>query len=191
MAKYVSDYTFDNASRIGGDGCGLSQRNLQNVKSGNYLMTNFFEQECGMKKPIEFATSQPNVFYSGSQQVGIGGCNIDENSELRDGNGITHDKCKLSLNARPYSTIPYLGRGEGNPMVESQLQQGEQATNRKTVVNTTEKSYFALDSYPLVPSLQATVNNPANLVQEVASDGWIRGGIPSRELYQEAANGNK
>ena len=42
MAKYVSDYTFDNTSRIGDDGCGLSQRNLQNVRSGNYLLTNFF-----------------------------------------------------------------------------------------------------------------------------------------------------
>ena len=190
MAKYVSDYTFDNTSRIGDDGCGLSQRNLQNVRSGNYLLTNFFEQECGMKKPIEFATSQPNVFYSGSQQVGIGGCNIDENSELRDGAGLTHEKCKLSLNERPYMTIPYLGRGEGNPVVESQLQQGEQAMNRKTVINTTEKSYTALDSYPLVPSLQATVSNPANLVQEVASDGWVRGGIPSRELYQKSSNSN-
>ena len=37
--------------------------------------------------------------------------------------------------------------------------------------------------YPLVPSIKATVTNPANLVEGVASDGWVRGGVPSREDY--------
>ena len=78
----VSDYTFDNMSRIGDDSCSLSQRNIQNTQSSNYALKSFFAQDCGMARPIEFATSQPNVFYNGSHQVGLGGCNIDANSDL-------------------------------------------------------------------------------------------------------------
>ena len=33
-----------------------------------------------MSNPINFATSQPNINYTGSHEVGIGGCNIDTNS---------------------------------------------------------------------------------------------------------------
>jgi len=38
---------------------------------------------------------------------------------------------------------------------------------------------------PMIPSLKATVQNPANLVEGVAADGWIRGGLPSRELTRD------
>ena len=37
----------------------------------------------------------------------------------------------------------------------------------------------------MIPSLKATVQNPANLVEGVAADGWIRGGLPSRELTRD------
>jgi hypothetical protein len=40
-------------------------------------------------------------------------------------------------------------------------------------------------STPLLPSLKATVNNPSNLVEGVAAQGWIRGGVPSRELVRD------
>ena len=61
MAAFTRDFTFDQLSRIGEDSCGLSQKNVQNVSASNYLLTNFFSQDCGMKRPIEFATSQPNI----------------------------------------------------------------------------------------------------------------------------------
>ena len=38
---------------------------------------------------------------------------------------------------------------------------------------------------PMIPSLKATVTNPANLVEGVAAEGWIRGGLPSRELAKD------
>ena len=37
----------------------------------------------------------------------------------------------------------------------------------------------------MIPSLQSTINNPANLVEGVAEKGWIRGGVPSRELARD------
>ena len=37
----------------------------------------------------------------------------------------------------------------------------------------------------LVPSLKASIQNPANLCEDVAAEGWIRGGLPSRELSRD------
>ena len=65
----VSDYMFNNMARIGNDNCGQSQRNAQNVKSGNYTLTNPFNGDCLMNKGIEFALGQPNVNYSGTKEM--------------------------------------------------------------------------------------------------------------------------
>lgn len=182
---YVKSYTFDNLSRIGNDSCGLSQRNVQNLNSANYALSNFFASDCEMQRPIEFATSQPNVFYNGGNQVGAGGCNIDINSELLIGSLSTHSKSKLSLLERPFKTVPYLGKGRIDATVESKLLQGENFTNRKTVNHVTEESFLSYSNYPLLPSVASTVTNPANLVEGEADKGWIRGGVPSRELVRD------
>ena len=121
----ISSYVFDNMDRIGDDNCSLSQRNVQNMKESNYMLENYFAADCRMEQPIVVATEQPNIFYNGSHQTGIGGCNIDENTVLRDGGGIMHPKCRISLLQRPFITVPYLGRGPGNSVLEAQLQQGE------------------------------------------------------------------
>ena len=78
----VYDYTFNQHTRIGNDNSDLSQRNIQNGSSANYNLNNFYP-DCPMTKTIEFATSQPTIMYNGSKQVGINGCNINENSELK------------------------------------------------------------------------------------------------------------
>ena len=172
---------FDNTTRIGDDRCDMSQRNIQNVKSVKYMLTNYRADECGMRKPIEFATSQPNIFYGGGYQIGPGGCNIDDNSELLIGNFPPKPKCRISLFQRPFVTVPFLGRGESNPILESSLQQGDMITNKKSICTTSETSYIPYKNYPLIPTLNATITNPSNLVESVASPGWIRGGLPSRE----------
>ena len=181
----LHNYIFDNMTRIGEDSCGMSQRNIQNAQSGNYMLSNYFSQDCGMKKPIDFATSQPNVFYKGGHQVGAGGCNVDDNSQILIGSQLTHPKCRISLYERPFKTVPYLGRGMGNTPLESQLQHGDFNINRKSVNQTSEQSHMNHRHYPLIPSIQATVTNPSNLVEGVAAEGWIRGGLPSRSLTKD------
>ena len=81
--------------------------------------------------------------------------------------------------------MPYLGRGESNPVLESQIQQGELIDNKKSVNPSSEVCYTAYSNTPMIPSLQATIANPANLVEGVAAEGWIRGGVPSRELTRD------
>ncbi len=180
---HVSDYTFNKQTRIGEDSCDLSQRNVQNAGAANYLLTNFRPQ-CPMGDAVEFATSQPNINFTGSHQVGIGGCNIDQSSQLQISD-LTRSACRISLFQRPFVTVPYLGRGKSNAVLESQLQQGELANNRKSINPSSEVSHMGYRNTPMIPSLKATVQNPANLVEGVAADGWIRGGLPSRELTRD------
>jgi len=190
MATY-SGYTFNNMSRIGLDECSTSQEDIQNVISCNYMTQNYFASDSSMTKPIELATSQIGVNYKGTQNVAIGGCNINDSSKLQIGTIQTHPKCRIDLFHRPFATVPYLGRGSVNPVMESQIQQGEQLVNKKSINNLSEKSYIKYHQTPLLPAVQQKINNPANQIESVASDGWVRGGVPSRELTRDTDYFNK
>lgn len=176
----VSNYTFFNNTRIENDNCSIDQRNVQNMGASNYMLENYYPS-CPMSSAIKFATNQPNVFYSGSHQLGINGCNVNTNSELKLTN-LTRSKCKISLSERPFLTVPYLGRGSCNVELESQILQGDMMINKKSVNTTSETSHIKYRHYPLIPSIESSVTNPENLVEDSAADGWVRGGVPSREI---------
>jgi hypothetical protein len=176
---------FFNQSRIGVDEVSMTQVDIQDRAQNQYMLQQF-DQDCAMRKPIEFATSQVNVNYCAAggagNQCGVGGCNIDENSTLLLGSLQTHPKSRISLFHRPFATVPYLGKGPFDPTAESQLQQTDSFSNNKKSVNTiSEISYIPMTHYPLIPSIQETVTNPAYLVEGVAMDGWVRGGASSRK----------
>ena len=179
----VTDYYFDQSTRIGNDTCDISQRNMQNINKANHVLENYYPA-CPMNKAVDFATSQPSVFYKGSQQVGINGCNIDDNSELLMP-GLSRPKTKMNLFTRPYLTVPFLGRGTVDTDMESKIIQGDSRLNRKTTNSSGETSLISHQTYPLIPQIKSTVTNPVNLVESVASDGWIRGGLPSRSLQRD------
>ena len=199
----------NNTSRIGEDGCGLSQTNRQNSQVNTYMLKNFYLQDCGMKKPIELATSQPSIFYSGSNNMGLGGCNVDDSSKLLIGKTQTNPKCRISLVERPFRTVPYLGKGPSNSTLESELLQGQINTNRKSVVNTMEGSYMPYKNYPIVDSIENGVEDPVsrisslntanssydvraprtrNPTEEAVRSDWVRGGMPSRDLTRKTVN---
>ena len=141
-----------------------------------------------MGKPIHFATSQPNVYYNGGAGVSAG-CTIDNDSNLRIGSVQTNPKCRISLQERPFLTVPFLGRGPSMPVKESQLLQGHYNPDKKSCKTIMEKSIRP--NQDLVPALKASIQNPANLCEGVAADGWIRGGLPSRELSRDQDYFNK
>lgn len=187
----VSSYTFDNMSRIGNDSCCISQTDIQNVTSCNYMTQNYFSSDCSMKNPIALATTQPGVMYNGGYNSGAGGCNIDDSSKLQIGTIQTHPRSRIDLFQRPFATVPYLGRGSVNPIIEAQIQQGEQNVNKRSINNLSEKSYIKYHQTPLLPAVQEKMNNSSNKIESDASDGWIRGGVPSRELTRDADYVNK
>ena len=181
----ASSYMFDSISRIGNDNCYIDQRSIQNAEFSNYMLQNYFASDCSMKNPISLATTQPGVFYNGGYNVGAGGCNINDSSKLLIGSIQTNPRCRIDLFQRPFATVPFLGRGSVNPIVESQIQQGELNINKRSVTNLGEKSYIKYHQTPLLPSIKNKMTNPANCVEGVASEGWIRGGVPSRELTRD------
>lgn len=179
---YVSDYTFNNMSRIGNDGCGIDQNSIQNSAACSYLLQNYFTQDSSMKNAKALATSQPGINYSGADMSGL---NIDTSSKLSIGGIQCHPKSKIDLFGRPFATVPFLGRGSVDPLLESQIQQGEGITNKRSVTRLMEKSYLKYHTTPLIPEVKQNIQNPNLMIEGVAAEGWIRGGLPSRELTRD------
>jgi hypothetical protein len=182
------NYTFGNLSRIGDDVTANSERNVQNTRYGSYSTQNFFESDCTMSKSIDMATNQPNVFYGAgggdTTMGGIAGCGVDVDSRLRIGGIQTNVVGRLNLKPRQFLSVPYLGKGPVKVDVESKMLHSGYTGDKKWCKDLMEKS-FDNHKVDLLPSLQATVQNPANLVEGVAAEGWIRGGMPSRELARD------
>lgn len=188
MATY-SGYTFNNLSKIGLDQCNISQTDIQNVASCNYSTQNYFASDCSMKNVKELATTQPGIMYNGGYNTGAGGCNIDTSSMLQIGTIQTHPRCRIDLFQRPFATVPFLGRGSVNPVMEAQIQQGEQLVNKRSINNLSEKSYIKYHQTPLLPAVKERMNT--SKIETDASEGWIRGGVPSRELTRDSDYFNK
>ncbi len=180
-----TSYTFDNISRIGDDRCFIDQNTIQNVASCSYMTQNYFGADCSMRNPIALATSQPGVMYKGGHLLGSGGCNVDQSTQLMYGSEWTRWKGHIDLYQRPFATVPFLGRGAVNPVVESQMLQGEQIFQRKSTDPTSEHSFLTYQTIPLLPEIEHHLTNPANYVEGVAHEGWIRGGLPSREVTRD------
>jgi hypothetical protein len=174
--------SFYRTTRIGQDNCEKKFHNNQNSAAASYMLNNFRPQ-CGSSSDFNFAVKS-DLNFNGSYQVGIGGCNVDKNSEIFH-RSLSRDKPRLSLNQRPFATVPFMGRGTRNVSMESQIQQGDVVCSRKTVNPTSEISYIGYSQTPLIPSIKSTVSNPDNLIESDGGKGWTRGGVPSRELTRD------
>jgi hypothetical protein len=177
------DRLFDNTARIGNDSCDLTNKNKQNIEASNYILENYNVYNP-VSSAINLATNQPNIFLQGSPNGGINGDNIDDNSVLKFSKS-TNLRERSVYQERLFSTVPYLGKGPSNAPLESQLVMGDVTENKKSLDPNSEVSHINYNYTPLIPSIEATVANPANLVEGVAASGWIRGGVPSRILHRE------
>lgn len=184
---YLKEYDFYNLSRLDDDPCVLTEKERQNQGYSNYLTTNYFVHNCGMKEPTRVATQQPSVFIGSApfSNVGLGGCNVNTDSQLRIQKVQTNPKGPIDLFARPFLTVPYLGRGAVDPVQESYIQQGDIVSNRKSCNTTSEVSYVPYHHTPMLHHLKHSIQNPQHLVEEEADEGWIRGGLPSRDWIKQ------
>ena len=187
----ISPYTFSNMSRIGLDECNKTQTDIQNVQFANHMLQNYYTGDCTMRNTIDLAVTQPGINYRGGFNSDFCGSNIDANSNLLIGTIQTHPKCRIDLFQRPFATVPYLGRGSVNPVLESQIQQGDMVVNKKSVTGLSEKSYIKYAHTPLFACVHERLNNPANSVEGVAHPGWVRGGVASRDLTRDQEYYNK
>jgi len=174
----TSSYLFNSMGRIGIDLTDQTAENLYNTRFGNYMVSNYFSDSTS-DQHIQFATQQPNVLPNGKS--GIAGGVIDQYSFLLTGTETERPLEKLQLNRRLFNTVPYLGKGSGDPTLESQLFQGEMVSDKKSVATVSELSYINYATYPMMDDLKSRIGNPTYSVQEVALDGWVRGGASARD----------
>lgn len=165
----MTDFMFNNMGRIGVDD---SQRNISNTRYADYTVNRLF----GEDSHVQFATSAPTINFRGTVG-GLPGSAVDFDSLLMIKADQQRAFEKLQLIQRPFATVPYLGRGAIDPALESQLRNGESASERKSVSTVSEKTYV---EYPIMDSVKDRVTNPTFSVEESALDGWVRGGQASR-----------
>jgi hypothetical protein len=184
--SYVSNYLFDNLSRLGQDECVLQQKDIQNATFSNYMLENYNLSDCNMTKPINLATSQPAINYKGFYGGALTGCNIEDNSKLLIGQINTHPKCRISLFSRPFATVPYMGRGNVNAITESKIQQGEQTINKKTATNLSQMSVDMY--YPnIVQDIKKDKLDEYYTSMHLNSQNNLNG-ISTRDLYRDTCN---
>ena len=177
----IYPYTFNGASRIGNDNTDKSQKTIMNTRFNNYMLSAYFS-DSHSNEHVQFATNQPAMMFTGlsGASAGINALTVDVDSKLKIHKENGRALEKLSLQQRPFLTVPYLGRGSCDTVLESQLKQGDIITNKKSVSTITEQSFANKQMYPLIDSIKDTITNPKYLVQEAALDGWVRGGSATR-----------
>lgn len=177
----MTDYSFFNMGRIGADSVDNTQRNMYNTRFANYTLSNFFSENLS-DAHVDFATAQPNVMFNGVGGVGVysAGVDVDSMFMLKQTKGRSLEK--LQLNERPFLTVPYLGKGSCNPVLESQLLQGEHNGDKKSVGTIMTKSFMDYSLYPTDDKMKEQVSDPSHTIQEAALDGWVRGGMLTREM---------
>ena len=183
------DYSFNKLGRIGYDVTDNTERNLQNSKFSNYSLTNHFS-ETNVGQHIQFATNQPSVnFHGHANGKGLNGHLIDYDSFLTIKTQNERSLERLNLNQRTFLTIPYLGKGSVDPTLESKLQCGENATQRKSVSTVMDKNFDAYTFYPTDKNMLDRVSNPKYTIEEFASSegDWVRGGKASRRFSEESS----
>jgi hypothetical protein len=172
-------YTFNNMASLKADAPDQTQQNVQNTRFGNYSVANYFSG-YSTTSPVKFASEIPGfVVKNGYNHAGSSV--IDIESQIFNKIGSERGNEKVQLFARPFATVPYLGRGGGDPTLESQLQQGQNIRDLKSVATVSEKPYIDYQNYPIRDDLRSQITNPAYSVEEVAMNGWTRGGASARE----------
>lgn len=173
----LHSYAFNNMGTLKADITDQTQQNIQNTRFSNYSLSNFNSNHTSDMQ-LNFASQYPGFVPSNN---GVSSSVIDVESNLFNKSESERSVEKLQLFERAFRTVPYLGRGGGDPTLESQLQQGQNIRDLKSVATVSEKPYIDYQTYPLNDVLRSQITNPANSVEEVAMNGWVRGGSSARE----------
>jgi hypothetical protein len=182
FSNTLSDYTFNQSARFGNDQVDQSQRTLQNTK---YLSSVLFQYtpDKSDRGHLNFATQYPGMMVSGTNGgLGLGGESVEHESNLLWKSDPQRPYENLSLQTRPFMTVPYLGRGSCDPTIESQLLQGETVRGKKSVSTVMEQNFSPLDQYPMEAKRKA---NASNTIEELALNGWNRGGQSTRNSEEQ------
>jgi hypothetical protein len=176
----TGEFQINEFTRTYDDKCEVAQNIRDSSGPGKYMVTNLVPKQTAAAR-VEYV----NPTLLGREGFGYNNQQIDSDSRLRvDVEQAGRQRCPLHVQSRPFATVPYMGNGRGNPDVESSLIYPEWARIERPCGTVTE-TFFDGQFTPLVPHLAAHIQNPSNLIPEVAAAGWVRAGIPSRQFVRD------
>jgi hypothetical protein len=178
----MSTFKIEQFTRVADDPCDQTVQNKESGAPGMYRMTNLVPPAASAYMT---AYAQPAV--PAAAGYGWSAADIDAGSTLRNHSIQTnspHCPLRARTQARPFATVPYMGRGRGDAELEARLQQSEFVRTGKDC-GTISDTFYANQFTPLIPYVAANVQNPKHLIPEVASAGWVRSGVPSRQWVRD------
>lgn len=181
--------TFNNGGILGDDQCYMATRNRQDEMIQNYRLNNYYVQDLGCAQKL--STHNPSILYrNGYGSVGRDGALVGKDSFFKTNPcSLTHWGNKQTLNTRLFTSIPFKGRGLGDPCMEREIVEGND-TSCKKQCNTLAEVSIPNVFTPLIPFLARNVQKDTHLIPEVNRGDWIRGGCPSRQAVRDKLNKN-
>jgi hypothetical protein len=174
------EFRVNHFTRVNDDACSYNVDYRESVGPGRYTSLNLIPDRAQV---IPQALANPTVI--AAEGFGFDQKEIDSDSILRNNPTLEgRSRCPLRVQSRPFATVPFMGGGRGNQVLESKLQQSEFVRTGKEC-GTVSEVFFASQFTPLIPHLETNIQNPKNLIPEVAANGWLRGGIPSRQYVRD------
>jgi hypothetical protein len=149
---------------------------------GTYNYVSSDHNQNNRQHLIESATCSPTINFKDGKGTSLRDIDIDSK--------VTFSKVKYErkhqkqLHERPFRTMPYIGRGTHKVNDESFIMSGETTKQGKqcsSLAGVTIDNFFT----PLVPSLQATVQNSKHIIPEESKRDWVRGGMSTRNIIKD------
>jgi hypothetical protein len=178
----AASFQIQQFTRVWDDPCDQTVQNRESLGPGLYTMTNLVPAPA-----VAFGTAFTQPAIPAAAGYGWNAATVDVDSTLRNHAMITnspHAPLRARTQARPFATVPFMGRGRGEAVLESKLQQSEIVRLGKECGTISDK-FYENQFTPLIPYLAKNVQNPRHLIPEVASPGWVRSGIPSRQWVRD------
>ena len=175
----VSSYMFNNLGHMDADSTDNTQQTVQNTKFCNYTLSNYFSN-VSSDSHVNFAVQQPTIMFSGTMNgPGLNGSVVDIDTMLSLKKEDERPLEKLQLFQRPFVTVPFLGRGSCDTTLESQIQQGQVISDKKSVNTIMEKSFIGYQM-PVDSQMDSYVKN-GNSVEQTVLNGFDWGGKSTRQ----------
>ena len=176
-----------NINQLGGidyDNCAIKSSVEQSKGPGKYTTKNYYDCECEAPYTRDLSLNNPGVLYQdGNGWTSNGGCNIDNDSKLRNDRNLTNLRSIHQLTHRMHGGVPYMGRGLGHPDTESELIHGIEARVQRpcNIAGASRPNFI-----PQVPCIKNNIQNPKYIVPEDSMKSWVRGGQPSRQVVRNS-----
>jgi hypothetical protein len=172
---------FDNFARLTDDDCALVTKELQNNSINDYLLYNtYVTSQCKQDRTTfdEFVANNPNLRFKDGSGF-LNGCTVDNDSQLRNGAKITHDKEKIQLQTRWNQAVPSFNKGGLIVNVDTRLKSSEDTSVFRSCDKVVEKNFDRF--IPLPQCLARSIQNPQHIIPT-----WTWGGDATRQYVQDS-----